>query len=489
MTQIAMQIPKKLRPLIEKPKRFKVAIGGRGSGKSTTFARDLIRRALVEKAKVACLREYQNSIEDSVHALLANEIRDLNVPGFEIQKASIECPGGGFRFRGLARGIEAIRSMFGFKYYWTEESQFLSEESINILTPTAREQESELWFSGNPMSSSDPFSKRFINPYLNDLKRDGYYEDDLHTIVFINYTDNPFFPDNLEQQRRWDQNNLDKALYEHIWEGAFNDSIEHSIISAEHFDACIDAHLHLPIQLRGARIVSHDPSDLGDDTKAVALRHGSVILEVKESRIGDVNEGADWALNFAIESQADLFVWDGDGMGIALRRQVDEYLQGKKIETQMYRGSTGVENPDELYQEPGSSRPDDPQKRTNKDTFRNRRAQYYWNLRDRVYSTYLARTKGEYIDPDKMISFSSSITDMDALRSEVCRIPRKPNPSGLIQIMTKEEMKRIYKLKSPNLADSVVMSLVTPSGPNDLTSKPKVQSYIHKNRSIRRMLK
>ena len=79
-----MQIPEKLRPLVEIPKRIKVIIGGRGSAKSTTVADILVMKTQTEKAKVGCFREYQNSIEDSVHSLLKEEIERLQVPGFQM---------------------------------------------------------------------------------------------------------------------------------------------------------------------------------------------------------------------------------------------------------------------------------------------------------------------------------------------------------------------------------------------------------------------
>ena len=84
-------------------------------------------------------------------------------------------------------------------------------------------------------------------------------------------------------------------------------------------------------------------------------------------------------------------------------------------------------------------------------------------LRDRFYNAYQAVERGEYIDPDEIISLSSDISNMSALRAEVCRIPTRPNGAGLIQIMSKEEMARQKPpLPSPNMADSLMMSLATP---------------------------
>lgn len=459
------QIPKKLRPFLDLKRRFKVAYGGRGGAKSVAFASTMAMKAQTEGALVGCFREFQNSIEDSVYSLIKAMVNKYEIPGYHLGKANIEhISGGGFRFRGLARSIDAVKSMHGFKYFWLEEGQFISEQSLKTLTPSLRESESEMWISANAMSSADPFSQRFIVPFQKELDTKGYYIDDLHLIVKINYRDNPWFPPELEAERLHDYQTLPRALYDHIWEGAFNDSVENSIIKTEWFDAAVDAHKKLGIKPKGAVVVSHDPSDLGTDDKAVVRRHGSVILDARLRQFGDVNDGCDWATDYAVDKRADLFTWDADGMGLSLKRQVKDNLKGKKIAAQPFRGSESPENPLSPYQKISGvpQTEDSPDKvRTNKDVFRNRRAQFYWKLRDRLHNTFLAVEKKQYIDPEDLISISSDIADLPLLRSEVCRVPRKYLGSGQIQIMSKIEMKKL-KIQSPNLADALMMSLITP---------------------------
>lgn len=73
-----------------KPKRYKVALGGRGSGKSYTFADALLIQGYGKKIKVLCGREFQNSIADSVHSLLASRIDALGLRGqYEILRYTI----------------------------------------------------------------------------------------------------------------------------------------------------------------------------------------------------------------------------------------------------------------------------------------------------------------------------------------------------------------------------------------------------------------
>ena len=447
-------IPPKLEKFLTTHKRFKVAAGGRGGAKSQTFADMLLMKSQVEGAKIGCFREMQNSIEDSVHSLLKHEIDRLELEGFTAQKADItNTSGGEFKFKGLARNPDAVKSMHGFKYFWVEEAHSISKESLEKLTPTIREEGAECWFSLNPQSSEDPMSQRFLIPYWDELMKTGIYEDDLHLIVLINYQDNPWFPDNLEQERLWDYEHKPRAEYDHIWGGQFNDQIENSIILPEWFDAAVDAHKKLGFKPRGLKVLSHDPSDLGGDAKGIAYRHGVVFLDIDELQTGDVNEGCDWATAKAQENQVNVFIWDGDGLGASLKRQINKSLP--KIDHLMFKGSETPDFPDRIYQ-PADN--DDPHnRRSNKDTFRNKRAQYYWGLRDRFYNTYRA-INGEYIDPDDLISISSEIKNLTKLRSEICRIPLVHNGSGRIQIMSKPEMKTKHKIQSPNMADSIMMA-------------------------------
>jgi phage terminase large subunit len=463
-----LKVNKKLAPLMQISKPLKVAIGGRGSGKSIGFGDIFTMKMQTERADIYCLREYQDSISDSVHRVFKGSIQDrLNLPGWSVQENKILSPEGAqTKYKGASRGTDSIQSAQDYKYSWFEEAHRASQDSIDKLLPTIlRNKGAECWFSANPQSSGDAFSKRFINPYLKQLSKDGYYEDDIHLIVVVNWRDNPWWNEEQEKLRAWDYEHLDRAKYDWIWEGRFNDSVENSIIKPEWFDASINAHEKLGFKPLGAIVSSHDPSDTGDDSKGYAVRHGSVVLNVAEKDTGDVNEGCDWALDMSIKDNADHFVWDCDGMGVSLKRQVETSLMGKKIDPFMFKGSESPERPEEIYQ--GSDDSDRRKEKTNKQTFRNKRAQFYSYLRDRFYNTYRAVVKGEYIDPDTMISLSPRIEDMAMLRTQVCRVPLKENGSGFIQIMSKPEMKK-NGIESPNMADSLMMLMINPVAPTRL---------------------
>ena len=451
----SFEIPEKLLPLLEKKKRFKIIIGGRGSAKSTSIAKIMIMKTETEAADILCMREYQSSIEDSVHKLMTEQIDKLGVGDrFYITDKKVECisNGKGTRYKGAARNSSAIKSAEGYKYSWFEEAQTVSDQTLKLLIPTIREEDSELWFSANPGSANDAFSKRFIVPFLDSLEKDGYYEDHLHLIVVMNWRDNPWFPKELESDRQWDYENLSRAEYDHIWEGKFYDSIDDAIIQPEWFDACIDAHIKLNIKPQGVEVVAHDPADTGEDAKGLAYRHGILIKDVLDKDDGTINDGGDWAIDYTIQHNADAFIWDCDGMGVGLNRQVEQGLTPKNVKVEMYKGSMSPRHPKKTYEVIGG-RP-----KTNDETFTNQRAQGYWELRERMRRTYLAVEKGEYQDPDSLCSLSSDIKNLSALRSELCRIPKVYNGAGKIQLMRKEDMKK-KGIKSPNMADSVMMAM------------------------------
>jgi phage terminase large subunit len=474
-----------LEPALKSKKRHVIVIGGRGSSKSVGIADIILFRVATLGHKAFCIREYMANISKSVHALMKEEIKRLKLEGFRPLLTSIAHQSGGeIQYSGIATNPDGIKSAAGFNIFCSEESQFYSQKSLDILTPTARNaakaglparfdpdkqaepedaeitDSAQMFFIGNPASSADPFSKRFIVPFKAELDAKGFYEDDLHLIIKMNYDDNPWFLDSgLEADRLFCLNNFSKAMYDHIWGGEFNDHVPDAIIPSEWFDACIDAHIKLNWKLNGAKFVTHDPADSGDK-KAVCYRHGSVIMNVWSTDEGDANSACDEATNYAILVGANKFVWDAQGLGLGLRRQINDAFVGKDTELEEFFGSAGVEDPEGLLD--GTSdglRPDSERKITNQEFFANLRAQRYYQLRQRCYKTWRAVVHNDYCNPDEMISFSSEIKSIADLRSELCRIPRKRTGNGVFQVVSKDDMKNKLGMKSPNEADAVMMSL------------------------------
>jgi phage terminase large subunit len=138
----------------------------------------------------------------------------------------------------------------------------------------------------------------------------------------------------------------------------------------------------------------------------------------------------------------------------------------------MFNGAEQCEQPDTVFEAIDDSFSQD--QKLNKDIFKNLRAHMYYKLRKAIHLTFRAVVHREYIDPDELISFDSNITDIGTLRSELCRMPIKPNRNNLFELYTKDEMKKRFRFKSPNLADSVMMFMKTPYFPvNQIVARPK----------------
>ena len=194
--------------MLEGNYRYRVLYGGRGSGKSTAFATNLIIKAL-SKRRILCCREIQNSIRDSVHRLLTDRIHDMKLDDyFVITQDSIKSRyGAEIIFRGLKNNISEIKSLEGISIAWIEEAEKVSESSWEILVPTIREEGSEIWASFNPESESSPVYKRFVVNKRDDAG-----------VCFLNWQDNEHFPEVLRKEMEYDKR-VDYEKYLHVWEG------------------------------------------------------------------------------------------------------------------------------------------------------------------------------------------------------------------------------------------------------------------------------
>jgi len=470
MSNVDVRVPEKIAWLASKPKRVKIVVGGRGSGKSNGVA-DVMLGDCDMGSTICAAREYQESIGDSVHGLLKNEINRLAPEGMTVLANEIRSScGGRIFYKGLARNVMSVKSLVGLNKLWIEEGESISDDSLRVLVPSVRSAATnepveevnppEIWITMNRGSRSDAVAAKYLSVAEKDpdFIRTGYYEDEMMMIAELNWRENPWFPPELELERRYDYEHLPRNLYEHIWEGRYNDGVENALIYEEWFDACIDAHLKIGNKdqwLSGAKFASHDPADRGADPKSYVERHGVVLVEAMHWSEGAVNDGFSRATSMAIQNQVDYFTWDADGIGLALVEQAGRAFRNKKVQFAPFRGSMGVDNPDCLYNPVTQARVVD--QMTNKDAFANRRGQYYGELRDRAYRTFRAVVEGEHHNPDDLMRISSEVQDLVKLREEVCKMPIKPNSTGKLELYTKAVMKSKFKFPSPNIGDGAMM--------------------------------
>ena len=224
----ALNIPtaRVFKPLLD-PAREKGAHGGRGSGKSHFFGELAVEDALRfpgdagEGMRMVCIREVQKTLEHSAKGLIEGKMAKLRLgeaQGFRIYKDRIELPGDGVCiFQGMQdHNADSIKSLEKFHRAWCEEAQTLSSTSLQMLTPTIRWEDvgkglrSELWYSWNPRRKADPIDERLRQKVLPHGA----------VVVKANWSDNPWFPKVLEQERVHCFENYPDQ-YQHIWEGDY----------------------------------------------------------------------------------------------------------------------------------------------------------------------------------------------------------------------------------------------------------------------------
>jgi phage terminase large subunit len=203
------KFPDKLQFLFA-PAPYKVAHGGRGSGKSWGFARALLILGAQKPLRILCAREVQKSIEDSVHTLLKDQVAELGLSEFyDVMAYEIRGKNGTtINYSGLAQHtVTTIKSFEGVDICWVEEAQAVSKKSWDVLRPTIRKPGSEIWITFNPELETDVTYQMFVaDPPTGAV------------VTQMNYSDNPWFTDKLEQERL-DCLAKQPKDYDNIWGG------------------------------------------------------------------------------------------------------------------------------------------------------------------------------------------------------------------------------------------------------------------------------
>lgn len=256
-----IEFPQALRFLFE-PHRYKCAYGGRGSSKSWSFARALLIQGAQRPLRVLCTREIQKSLADSVHKLLSDQIAGLGLSGFyEVQQNYIKGRNGTeFSFAGLQQHtVDSIKSYEGVDRVWIEEAHSVSKKSWDVLLPTIRKPGSEVWVTFNPQLDSDETYKRFVVTPPPDC-----------VSALMNYTENPWFPEVLENERKHAKATMKDEEYRHIWEGKCMPAVEGAIYFDEVADAESKGRIRdVPVD---ALLKTHAVWDLGwNDSMSIIL--------------------------------------------------------------------------------------------------------------------------------------------------------------------------------------------------------------------------
>lgn len=423
--------------------RFRIFVGGRMSGKSHDVAGMAIARANFFEQRFLCLRMFQNRISDSVYTLLKDKINGFGLnANFRIYKDAIEHKTNGslFRFYGMARNIDEIKSFENASVAWIEEAHNLTEDMFVAIRPTImRNEGAEMWFTFNPKLRTDyAYQRLVVNPPSGSVVR------------FINYDENKFLNRtalaDIEAEKKEDY-----ELFRHIYLGQPLENDDDAVIKMSWIEAAVDAHLTIGFDDSGRGRVGFDVADGGDDKCATTYAKGSIAYECDEWKAGEdeLLKSVMIAKAMADKHGADI-VYDSIGVGAATGAKLNEIGFRKH---QKFNAGAAVMFPDKKYQ-PGI---------TNKDFFANLKAQAWWMVADRFRLTYQvieALRKGEdppKYTPDQLISISSDMPKIEKLKYELATPKRDFDKVGRVIVESKKDLAK-RDIKSPNIADSFIMA-------------------------------
>jgi len=252
--------------------RIRGCRGGRGAGaKSHSVVSLIVQRTNAERIRIGCFREIQDSLDESVYALIKLKVEQLCYKGWIFKLGEILSPcGSKFIFKGLKdlRASMNVKGLEGFDIFLVEEAASVSMDSWNLLMPTLmRTPGSQLWFVYNPESESDPVTLKIWNRKRSDA---------LLIELRPGPIDNPWWNSGLQKEMEEDfKSDPDEA--EHIWNGLPRKQGQRSVLSR----VAIREAMERVVEPEGKTQVGCDVARFGDDRTTIYKRKGLVTTAYK----------------------------------------------------------------------------------------------------------------------------------------------------------------------------------------------------------------
>lgn len=254
-----LNIPPKLYPVLTEFNKYKIFVieGGRGSAKTQTVGRILLYLGQERVIRVFCGREIQSTIEESVHAVLADMISEMKL-AYKVKKNEISCytTNSTFRFKGFReQGAVNIKGIEGADIVWVDESQALTKPTLDVLLPTLRKSNCKYIFTLNRMFRDDAVMELTTR------------DDCLH--IHIDYFENPFCPPTLmDEAERCRLTN--EREYNHIWLGQPASSGGDYLMDFDKLYASLTIEPHGDLYYR-QRVMGVDIGAQGDDPSVASI--------------------------------------------------------------------------------------------------------------------------------------------------------------------------------------------------------------------------
>ena len=409
MDKVKVIIPTKFEPLLKQHYRNKLYYGGRAGGKSYAFADCLIIKARQDKILVACVREVQNSIKDSVYKLLKDRVEHYGFDDFRFYEDRIEniITGSTFIFKGLKdQNAQNIKSLEGVDYCWVEEGQTISKQSWEILNPTIRKPNSEIWVSMNRDQENDPIWKAI-----------AAHPDDRTLVVKVNYYDNPHCPEEMKYlAEKCKQENIDD--FEHIWLGAPQNQGDTKLIAAKDVRKAQENKI---MSSTSPLIIGVDIARYGDDKTVLCFRRGRYCYKLMEySHIDTVELANILTAKIKEDAPARIFL-DMGNTGAGVYDILKDRGFAKTVRGINFGG-----------------------KAINTDRYYNKRAEMWANA-------------NEWLKSEQPVQ----LVNDDELLDDLCSVNKFYDSSGRLQLESKDKVKERIG-RSPDKADAFVLTFAEP---------------------------
>lgn len=385
--------------------RNKILYGGRTSSKSWDSAAQAVRLSSNYTLKFMCIRQFQSSIKESVYALILSQIERFGLlDEYEVTQTSIthKITGSTFLFFGIARNITEIKSTEGVDILWIEEAHNLTKEQWDIINPTIRRENSEIWIVFNPNNRTDFVFQRFVeSPPADTL------------VKKINFNNNPFLSTTM-QKIIADAKEEDYDEYMHIYEGIPREGDERALFTFADIEQAMNENFN-DVDNTGVFSYAVDVARYGNDKSVLSKRKGFRIYFMEQYSKYSTMELAN-AISNEIHKEPTkpnaIFI-DTIGVGAGVMDRVKE-LGHKAIDANVSMKADDI------------------------DVYYNKRAEMYFLLKDFII-------KGGKIPKD------------DDLKEELLAIRYFYNNSnGKIQIQPKDQIKESIG-RSPDKSDSIGM--------------------------------
>lgn len=447
------------RPDIE----YFTAYGGRGSGKTFTFADAVVIEACLRPVRVLVTREIQDSIEESIKAEIEAAIESRGVGHFfDIQKTCINGVNGSrFIFKGLKNNIKNLKSIADVDIVLCEESENITKLSWDKLLPSIRPRD-QVTRNGapiivvifNPDDEQDDTYQRFvISPPENSVTK------------LLNYDSNKYFPPHLERQRLHFKKTRPLKDYEHEWLGKPKGAGADVIIDGDWIDAARFASKLPGFEKVGESKVGYDPAGQGKDSHAAVYQDGNILNRIDEWPLSpDLREASERAFRMATINKVNRFRYDecgGLGDGVAVFVEDAERESPVDVEIIPFNAGDSVIRPDEEIGETG---------KTYGETYLNAKAQAWGIKSQMLYNTYRFVVLGEPVDSSEMLSIDIEDDDLfNKLKKELkAPIWIKSATNSKKKVESKKDTEKRIGQPSGNIADAFIMC----DAPYEIDLKP-----------------